>query len=156
MARVLTEAMLNKLVVVGVNHDSASVELRERIAFAPEKVHESLGALIRDTQLSESVILSTCNRTELYGVLPDNVDGVSASDQVAQWLAAHHGLDINQLSPSVYRNHGVAAASHLVRVAAGLNSMVLGEPQIFGQMKSAFAVAQEAGAVGFHLNLIFP
>ena len=156
MARVLTEAMLNKLVVVGVNHDSASVELRERIAFAPEKVHESLGALIRDTQLSESVILSTCNRTELYGVLPDDVDGVSASDQVAQWLAAYHGLDINQLSPSVYRNHGVAAASHLVRVAAGLNSMVLGEPQIFGQMKSAFAVAQEAGAVGFHLNLIFP
>ena len=155
MARVLTKAMLNKLVVVGVNHDSASVELRERIAFAPEKVHESLGALIRDTQLSEAVILSTCNRTELYGVLPDNVDGVSASDQVADWLAAHHELDINQLSPSVYRNHGVAAASHLVRVAAGLNSMVLGEPQIFGQMKSAFAVAQEAGAVGFHLNLIF-
>ena len=136
MARVLTKAMLNKLVVVGVNHDSASVELRERIAFAPEKVHESLGALIRDTQFSESVILSTCNRTELYGVLPDNVDGVSASDQVAEWLAAHHGLGINQLSPSVYRNHGVAAASHLVRVAAGLNSMVLGEPQIFGQMKT--------------------
>ena len=101
MARVLTEAMLNKLVVVGVNHDSAAVELRERIAFAPEKVHESLGALIHDTQLSESVILSTCNRTELYGVLPDDLDGVSASDQVAQWLAAHHGLDINQLSPSV-------------------------------------------------------
>ena len=69
---------------------------------------------------------------------------------------AHHGLDVNQLLPSIYRNHGVAAASHLVRVAAGLNSMVLGEPQIFGQMKSAFAVAQEAGAVGFHLNLIFP
>ena len=83
MARVLTKAMLNKLVVVGVNHDSASVELRERIAFAPEKVRESLGALIRDTQFSESVILSTCNRTELYGVLPDNVGGVSVSDQVA-------------------------------------------------------------------------
>ena len=148
--------MLQKLVVVGVNHDSASVELREQIAFAPEKVHESLGALIRDTQISESVILSTCNRTELYGVLPDGADGVSASDQLSQWLAGHHGLDVNQLLPSIYRNHGVAAASHLVRVAAGLNSMVLGEPQIFGQMKSAFAVAQEAGAVGFHLNLIFP
>ena len=106
MARVLTKAMLNKLVVVGVNHDSASVELRERIAFAPEKVHESLSALIRDTQLSESVILSTCNRTELYGVLPENVDGVSAADQVAKWLSAHHGLDINQLSPSLIRNHG--------------------------------------------------
>ena len=96
MARALTEAMLHKLVVIGVNHDSASVELREQIAFAPEKVHESLGALIRDTQISESVILSTCNRTELYGVLPDGADGVSASDQLSQWLAGHHGLDVNQ------------------------------------------------------------
>ena len=148
--------MLNRLVVVGVNHDSASVELREQIAFAPEKVPDSLSALIRDTQLSESVILSTCNRTELYGVLPEGADGVTASDQLASWLAGHHGIDVHQLSPSIYRNHGLAAASHLVRVAAGLNSMVLGEPQIFGQMKSAFAVAQEAGAVGFHLNLIFP
>ena len=63
--------MLGKLVVVGVNHDSASVELREQIAFAPEKVPESLSSLIRDTQVSEAVILSTCNRTELYGVLPE-------------------------------------------------------------------------------------
>ncbi|MEL0162755.1 MAG: glutamyl-tRNA reductase, partial [Halieaceae bacterium] len=148
--------MLNKLVVVGVNHDSASVALRERIAFAPEKVHESLTALIRDTAVSEAVILSTCNRTELYGVLASPADGVAAGDQLAHWLANHHGVDINQLLPCVYRNHGLSAASHLVRVAAGLNSMVLGEPQIFGQMKSAFAVAQEAGAVGFHMNLIFP
>ena len=148
--------MLGKLVVVGVNHDSASVELREQIAFAPEKVPESLSSLIRDTQVSEAVILSTCNRTELYGVLPEGADGVAASEQLSHWLAGHHAIDVNQLSPSIYRNHGTAAASHLVRVAAGLNSMVLGEPQIFGQMKSAFAVAQEAGAVGFHLNLIFP
>ncbi|MDG2460159.1 MAG: glutamyl-tRNA reductase [Luminiphilus sp.] len=148
--------MLNKLVVVGVNHDSASVELRERIAFAPEKVHQSLSALIRDTAVTETVILSTCNRTELYGVLPEAADALAVSDQLSQWLASHHQLDLNQILPSIYRNHSVAAASHLVRVAAGLNSMVLGEPQIFGQMKSAFAVAQEAGAVGFHLNLIFP
>jgi len=150
------QSMLDTLVVVGVNHDSAPVTLRERLAFAPEKVHESLGALIRDTQLSEAVILSTCNRTELYGVLPTDANGMAASDELSRWLAAHHEIDINQLSPCVYRNHGISAASHLVRVAAGLNSMVLGEPQIFGQMKSAFAVAQEAGAVGFHLNLIFP
>ncbi len=148
--------MLGKLVVVGVNHDSASVELREQIAFAPEKVPESLSALIRDTQVSEAVILSTCNRTELYGVLPEDADGVAASDQLSHWLAEHHDIDVNQLLPSIYRTHSIAAASHLVRVAAGLNSMVLGEPQIFGQMKSAFAVAQKAGAVGFHLNLIFP
>ena len=148
--------MLKNLVVVGVNHDSASVELREQIAFAPEKVHESLGALIRDTDVTETVILSTCNRTELYGVLSEPSRGMEVSDQLSRWLANYHRLDINQLLPSIYRNHGVAAASHLVRVAAGLNSMVLGEPQIFGQMKSAFAVAQEAGAVGFHLNLIFP
>ncbi|MEL0137803.1 MAG: glutamyl-tRNA reductase [Halieaceae bacterium] len=148
--------MLDKLVVVGVNHDSASVALREQIAFAPEKVHESLGALIRDTAVSEAVILSTCNRTELYGVLSSPAAGVDTGDQLAQWLAHHHAVDINQLLPCVYRNHGLSAASHLVRVAAGLNSMVLGEPQIFGQMKSAFAVAQEAGAVGFHMNTIFP
>ena len=148
--------MLGKLVVVGVNHDSASVELREQIAFAPEKVPESLSALIRDTQVSEAVILSTCNRTELYGVLPEDADGIAASDQLSHWLAEHHDIDVNQLLPSIYRTHSIAAASHLVRVAAGLNSMVLGEPQIFGQMKSAFAVAQKAGAVGFHLNLIFP
>ena len=93
--------MLNRLVVVGVNHDSASVELREQIAFAPEKVPDSLSALIRDTQLSESVILSTCNRTELYGVLPEGADGVTASDQLASWLAGHHGIDVHQLSPSI-------------------------------------------------------
>ena len=148
--------MLDNLVVVGVNHDSASVELREQIAFAPEKVHDSLNALISETQFTEAVILSTCNRTELYGVLPADSDGIAAADQISHWLAQHHGLNVNHLLPSVYRNHGVAAASHLVRVAAGLNSMVLGEPQIFGQMKSAFAVAQEVGAVGYHLNLIFP
>ena len=98
--------MLDTLVVVGVNHDSAPVTLRERIAFAPEKVHESLGALIRDTQLSEAVILSTCNRTELYGVLPTDADGMAASDELSRWLAAHHDIDINQLSPCVYRSHG--------------------------------------------------
>ena len=147
--------MLDKLVVVGVNHDSASVALRERIAFAPEKVHESLSALIHDTALSEAVILSTCNRTELYGVVSSAKDGVAAGDQLAQWLALHHEVDINQLLPCVYQNHGLSAASHLVRVAAGLNSMIIGEPQIFGQMKSAFAVAREAGAVGFHMNIIF-
>jgi len=148
--------MLDNLVVVGVNHDSASVELREQIAFAPEKVHDSLNALISETELTESVILSTCNRTELYGVLPDDSDAIAAADHVSHWLAQHHGVNVNHLLPAIYRNHGVAAASHLVRVAAGLNSMVLGEPQIFGQMKSAFAVAQEVGAVGYHLNLIFP
>ena len=117
--------MLDKLVVVGVNHDSASVDLRERIAFAPEKVNDSLSALIRDTALNEAVILSTCNRTELYGVLQSPADGVATGDQLAQWLAQYHGIDINQLLPCVYRNHGLSAASHLVRVAAGLNSCLL-------------------------------
>ena len=82
------------------------------------------------------MILSTCNRTELYGVLPTDADGMAASDELSRWLAAHHEIDINQLSPCVYRNHGISAASHLVRVAAGPTA-VLGEPQIFGQMKSA-------------------
>jgi glutamyl-tRNA reductase len=88
-------------------------------------------------------------------VVSSATDGVAAGDQLAQWLALHHEVDINHLFPCVYQNHGLSAASHLVRVAAGLNSMIIGEPQIFGQMKSAFAVAQEAGAVGFHMNIIF-
>ena len=148
--------MLNNFVNIGVNHDSASVDLRESIAFLPDKLIEASQRIIRETALLEVVVLSTCNRTELYGILPEKSDGVSASEQLLEWIAHYHAVDLYRLSPSIYRNHNTAAASHLVRVAAGLNSMVLGEPQIFGQMKSAFAVAQKAGTVGSKLNLIFP
>lgn len=148
--------MLGSVIAIGINHDSASVDMRERVAFAPEKQPLALESLIANTPLEEAVILSTCNRTEIYGATGDEVDVASTSDAMLHWVADYHQLEAAQLNTHLYRNHGRDAVMHLVRVAAGLNSMVLGEPQIFGQLKSAFAVASEAGAIGSRLGQIFP
>lgn len=148
--------MLGSVIAIGINHDSASVELRERVAFAPEKQALALEGLIAATPLEEAVILSTCNRTEIYGATGTEVDVAATGDAMLRWIATYHGVDVNHLNTHLYRSHGRDAVVHLVRVAAGLNSMVLGEPQIFGQLKSAYAVATEAGAVGSRLGQIFP
>ena len=148
--------MTSKVIVIGVNHDSAPVAVRERVAFAPEVVPEAISDLISSTQLEEGVILSTCNRTEIYGWYSQDEQGVAAGDDIVTWLAKFHGLSSDDLSTCTYRNYGLAGLTHLVRVAAGLNSMVLGEPQIFGQIKSAFAVAQESGGIGDSLSKLFP
>lgn len=144
------------LIAVGINHDSASLEIRERVAFAPENIPTALGEALAQVPIHEVVILSTCNRTEIYGVMASSGDPMGASDALVQWISEHHGLTAESLSTCTYRHHGKQAMTHLVRVAAGLNSMVLGEPQIFGQLKSAFAVAEEAGAVGNRLQRLFP
>jgi glutamyl-tRNA reductase len=148
--------MTSKVIVIGVNHDSAPVAVRERVAFAPEMVPEAISDLISSTQLEEGVILSTCNRTEIYGWYSQDEQGVAAGDDIVTWLAKFHGLSSDDLATCTYRNYGHAGLTHLVRVAAGLNSMVLGEPQIFGQIKSAFAVAQESGGIGDSLSKLFP
>ena len=148
--------MTSKIIVIGVNHDSAPVDLRERVAFAPEVVPEAISDLISSTQLEEGVILSTCNRTEIYGWFAQEDQAVAAGDDVVQWLAKFHGLSSEDLDTCTYRSHGLPALTHLVRVAAGLNSMVLGEPQILGQIKSAFAVSQESGGIGDSLSKLFP
>lgn len=148
--------LLHDLIAIGINHDSASIQTRERVAFAPEDIPRALQDLIATTPLDEAVILSTCNRTEIYGVMSSAADPVVASDTLISWISAFHGLGEEALSTCTYRHHGALAATHLVRVAAGLNSMVLGEPQIFGQLKSAFAVAEESGAVGSRFASIFP
>ena len=148
--------MTSKVIVIGVNHDSAPVAVRERVAFAPEVVPEAISDLISSTQLEEGVILSTCNRTEIYGWYSQDEQGVAAGDDIVTWLAKFHGLSSDDLATCTYRNYGLAGLTHLVRVAAGLNSMVLGEPQIFGQIKSAFAVAQESGGIGDSLSKLFP
>ena len=126
--------MTSKIIVIGVNHDSAPVDVRERVAFAPEVVPEAISDLISSTQLEEGVILSTCNRTEIYGWFAQEDQAVAAGDDVVQWLAKFHGLSSEDLDTCTYRSHGLPALTHLVRVAAGLNSMVLGEPQILGQI----------------------
>ena len=148
--------MPSNLVVIGVNHDSASVAVRERAAFAPECVPEAISELMAETRLSEGVILSTCNRTEIYGWFETEGEAALAGDEVIAWLSKYHAISLDDLATCTYRSHGIAGLTHLVRVAAGLNSMVLGEPQIFGQIKSAFAVSQESGGIGDSLSKLFP
>lgn len=114
--------------VLGLNHQTAPVTLRERVAFAGEALPAALDALRALPQVSEAALLSTCNRTELYAVADD-------ATPLVQWLAAHgEGLDTY-----LYRHRDAEAVRHLFRVATGLDSMVLGEPQILGQVKDAWA-----------------
>ena len=148
--------MFTQLVAIGINHDSASVDVRERVAFAPESIPAALSGALTRAPIDEVVILSTCNRTEVYGLVSGEHEASAAGDALVAWIGEHHGVCLDDLSTCTYRHHGRQALVHLVRVAAGLNSMVLGEPQIFGQLKSAFAVAEEAGAVGGGLQRLFP
>lgn len=148
--------MLEQLLAIGINHDSASVEIRERVSFAPEKITSALESLLSGPALEEAVILSTCNRTELYLLTSAGADFGATGDAVVWWLEQTHQLASGALDNVIYRHHGSKAFTHLVRVASGLNSMVLGEPQIFGQLKSAYAVAEEAGAVSGGLGRLFP
>jgi glutamyl-tRNA reductase len=135
--------------VLGINHKTASVDVRERVAFTPEQQVEALQQLCRGRN-HEAAILSTCNRSELYL----EQDGIDA-DAVLHWLASYHSLDLQQLRASCYVHQDEAAVRHMMRVASGLDSMVLGEPQILGQMKSAYAVAREAGTLGPLLERLF-
>ena len=148
--------MFHSLIAIGINHDSASVALREQVAFAPEQMKQALSQVINDTALEEAVILSTCNRTEIYGVIDERADPAQAGNALVDWIAAFHGVQRALLTTCTYRIYSKPAFMHLVRVAAGLNSMVLGEPQIFGQLKSAYAVAEDAGAIGGKLAQLFP
>jgi glutamyl-tRNA reductase len=144
------------LIALGINHNSAAVEVRERVAFAPEQVGEALVHACATAQLEEAVVLSTCNRTEVYAVAPPGGRLADKADQVVAWLANYHHLSVDELRAAAYCHEAEHALRHLVQVAAGLDSMVLGEPQIFGQLKSAFAVASEAGTVGAEFGRLFP
>ncbi|MGP1609960.1 MAG: glutamyl-tRNA reductase, partial [Burkholderiales bacterium] len=152
------------LLVLGINHNTAAVDVREKVAFVPDVMHEALQQACAKAGLAEIAILSTCNRTELFGV-PDPAqaageqggrEGVkSAERKLLEWLADYHHLPLKQLEPTVYTQHDEAAVRHMMRVASGLDSMVLGEPQILGQIKSAYAVADKAGTIGSKLHRVF-
>ncbi|MBP3975288.1 glutamyl-tRNA reductase [Pseudoxanthomonas spadix] len=130
--------------VLGLNHQTAPVSLRERVAFAGEALPQALGALRALPQVSEAALLSTCNRTELYAVAED-------AAPLVQWLATHgEGLDTY-----LYRHRDAEAVRHLFRVATGLDSMVLGEPQILGQVKDAWVLARRHQALGNRLDRLF-
>ena len=130
--------------VLGLNHQTAPVNLRERIAFDATALPAALASLRGLAEVSEAALLSTCNRTELYAIAED---GKALGD----WLATHaDGLD-----GYLYRHSDADAVRHLFRVATGLDSMVLGEPQILGQVKDAWMVARENGALGSRLDRLF-
>ncbi|MBS0200514.1 MAG: glutamyl-tRNA reductase [Proteobacteria bacterium] len=136
------------LVALGLNHQTAPVALRERVAFAGDAFAPALTALRALPQVEEVVLLSTCNRTEVYAV------GEDAAPAVAEWLATH-AAESSDLHAYLYRHQEGDAARHLFRVAAGLDSLVLGEPQILGQVKDAWSLARGNGAMGPQLDRLF-
>jgi glutamyl-tRNA reductase len=138
------------LLALGINHKTAPVEIREKVAFLPEAVPDALRELARRGTIAEGAILSTCNRTELYcGIESDKLH------ELVGWLGEFHNLAITDLEPYLYTHPDQAAVRHILRVASGLDSLVLGEPQILGQMKQAFSTANDAGTVGVLLNRLF-
>jgi glutamyl-tRNA reductase len=137
------------ILAFGLNHDTAPVVLRERVAFAPEAVADHLHHALRELGLAEVAILSTCNRTEIYAA------GDASFEVLRDWLAAVHGVEREELAVSCYVRCDDEAVRHMMRVASGLDSLVLGEPQILGQMKSAYVVARGAGAVSTALEPVF-
>lgn len=138
------------LIALGLNHHSAPIALRERMAFAPELTGSALTELIAQPGVHEAVILSTCNRTELYC----NVDSGAETSPFA-WLHRHQNVTGANLDEFLYRHHGADAVRHLFRVATGLESMILGEPQILGQVKEAYARARNARALDAPLERLF-
>lgn len=133
--------------IIGINHQSAPVSVREKVAFSSEQLGEALPRLKTHAALEEVAILSTCNRTEIYAITPSNSPGL-----VTDWLYEYHQIESGALQSAIYHLKGKEAVTHIMKVAAGLDSMVLGEPQILGQMKDAFTLAQDNGTLGAQLN----
>ena len=138
------------LIAFGINHKTAPVDIREKVAFAPDKVPDALHQLVEKSPIKEAVILSTCNRTEVYCGLD-----FPANDDILQWFSEYHQLPIEAISPYIYAYSDNEAVSHILRVASGLDSLVLGEPQILGQIKEAYMTANAAGSIGSQLNRLF-
>jgi glutamyl-tRNA reductase len=134
------------LALIGVNHKTAPIELRERIAISREDLPETTRALADMPGVTECMIVSTCNRVELLAAVE------SPETDLTRFLHSHFGLDPALLAPHVYEHRDYEAVSHLFRMAASLDSMVVGEPQILGQVKEAFAVAKASGTVAAQLE----
>ncbi len=144
------------LLALGINHKTAPVKIREQLSFAPETIPDALKDLTSQNAVNEAVILSTCNRTELYCQLNCDEDGTEeATQSLIQWLKEHHDLPDTDISEYLYLHPDKDAVKHMLRVASGLDSLVLGEPQILGQLKSAFSVANESGSIGQLLHKLF-
>ncbi|MBI4844821.1 MAG: glutamyl-tRNA reductase [Nitrospirae bacterium] len=137
------------ILVVGLNHNTAPIEVREKFAFDGDKLERALKMLMKSNIAGENVILSTCNRVEMYSGVRDIESGI---DNIRNFLADFHGVPKALLEKSLFILHGREAVKHIFRVASGLDSMVLGEPQILGQIKEAFDISLKNKATGAMLN----
>jgi glutamyl-tRNA reductase len=140
------------IVAIGISHRTAPVQARERVAFLESRIGSAGALLCQREGVREAVLLSTCNRTEAYAAVQDPDAGI---DTIATFLCTYHDVPRRVVEPHLYGLRGVEAACHLFRVTAGLDSMLLGETQILGQVRSAFAAAREAGSVGPILGALF-
>ncbi|SDY70135.1 glutamyl-tRNA reductase [Nitrosomonas halophila] len=137
-----------RLFAFGINHHTAPLDIREHVAFPEESMQHALHDLVGHQLVKEAAIVSTCNRTEVYC----NTD---APDKAVNWLADFHHIQAGDLEPYLYKLPHEQAVKHAFRVASGLDSMVLGEPQILGQMKNAVKSAEQAGTLGLLLHKLF-
>src|SRR5574340_1440326 len=137
-----------QLFAFGINHQTAPLAVREQVAFNADGMEDALRDLVENGAAKEAAILSTCNRTELYC-------NAAQPDHAIDWLAQYHHLPRKELDPYLYTLPRELAVKHSFRVASGLDSMVLGEPQILGQMKQAVRTAEAAGSLGLILNRLF-
>src|ERR1700720_2214964 len=139
-----------EIVIVGLNHRTAPVEVRERVSYTAEQASRAASELRSRGILEESLVLSTCNRSELYGVPPESSHESAAG--LSSFLSEFHSIRPDVLNVALYQHYDRAAVRHLFRVSAGLDSLLLGEAEILGQVREAYRFAHEQGATGPVLN----
>jgi len=142
-----------EIVLIGLNHRTASVEMRERVAFSVDQARRAAAELRACGILEESLVLSTCNRSELYGVPPEVAQ--DSAEAMEGFLVSFHRVQPAELNGCLYRHRNADAVRHLFRVTAGIDSMLLGEAEILGQVREAYRIALEQGATGPVLNRLF-
>ncbi|MGB7799897.1 glutamyl-tRNA reductase [Buttiauxella sp.] len=140
------------LLALGINHKTAPVSLRERVTFSPDTLDLALNSLLEQPMVQGGVVLSTCNRTELYLSVEEQEN---LHEKLVRWLCNYHNLNEEEVRKSLYWHHDNEAVTHLMRVASGLDSLVLGEPQILGQVKKAFADSQKGHSLSSELERMF-
>jgi glutamyl-tRNA reductase len=144
---------MQRLLLLGLNHTTAPLDVREKVAFSTEQARHALQSFRDKFPDSECVLLSTCNRVELY--ISREVHGHPRADEMAEFLSHFHAVQVSQLRPHLYEKDGRAAIEHLFTVASSLDSMVLGETQILGQVRGAYELATAAQTTGAQLNPLF-
>ena len=146
---------MDQIVSIGTSHHVAPIEFRERLAFSEEQLIESLQHLLESDQVQEAVILSTCNRVEVYAVANSVRNADAAAKMLVEFLARSRQISVESLKKWCYLHHNLETIQHLFRVTASLDSMVVGESQILGQVKTAYDLSRASGGAGTILNRLF-